>query len=49
MARRAETEGLGFGNFLPRGYAPKGPTPVLVLSPAKRERINLISAVTHQA
>lgn len=32
----------------PRGYAPKGQTPVLVLSQAKRERINLISAITHQ-
>lgn len=32
----------------PRGYAPKGQTPVLVLSQAKRERINLISAVTNQ-
>lgn len=29
----------------PRGYAPKGKTPVLVLSQAKRERINLISAI----
>ena len=26
----------------PRGYAPKGKTPVLVRSQAKRERINLI-------
>lgn len=32
----------------PRGYAPKGKTPVLVLSQSKRERINLISAVTNQ-
>src|SRR5512144_819493 len=32
----------------PRGYAPKGTTPVLVLSQAKRERINLISAITNQ-
>jgi hypothetical protein len=32
----------------PRGYAPKGKTPVLVRSQAKRERINLISAITHQ-
>lgn len=32
----------------PRGYAPKGKTPVLVLSQAKRERINLISAITNQ-
>jgi len=32
----------------PRGYAPKGQTPVHVLSQSKRERINLISAVTNQ-
>lgn len=32
----------------PRGYAPKGKTPVLVLSQSKRERINLISAITSQ-
>lgn len=32
----------------PRGYAPKGQTPVLVLSQSKRERINLISAITNQ-
>lgn len=32
----------------PRGYAPKGRTPVLVLSQSKRERINLISAITNQ-
>ncbi|MFW9606095.1 MAG: IS630 family transposase [Pseudomonas sp.] len=32
----------------PRGYAPKGQTPVLVLSQSKRARINLISAITNQ-
>lgn len=32
----------------PRGYAPKGKTPVLVLSQAKRERVNLISSITNQ-
>jgi transposase len=32
----------------PRGYAPKRKTPVLVLSQSKRERINLISAVTNR-
>jgi transposase len=32
----------------PRGYAPRGKTPVLVLSQSKRERINLISAVTNR-
>lgn len=32
----------------PRGYAPKGKTPVLVLSQSKRERVNLISSITNQ-
>lgn len=32
----------------PRGYAPKGKTPILVLSQAKRERLNLISAITNR-
>ncbi len=32
----------------PRGYAPKGQTPVLVLSHAKRERVNLASTITNQ-
>lgn len=32
----------------PSGYAPKGQPPVLVLSQSKRERINLISAITNQ-
>lgn len=32
----------------PRGYAPKGQAPVLVLAQSKRERINLISSVTNQ-
>lgn len=32
----------------PRGYAPKGKTPVLALSQSKRSRINLISAITNQ-
>lgn len=31
-----------------RGYAPKNKTPVMVLSQAKRERINLISVITNQ-
>jgi len=31
----------------PRGYAPKGKTPVLVFSQAKCEPINLISAISH--
>jgi len=32
----------------PRGYAPKGQTPVLVLSQSKRHRTNLISSITNQ-
>lgn len=32
----------------PRGYAPKGQTPVLVLSQSKRERVNLISSISNQ-
>ncbi len=32
----------------PRGYAPRGKTPVLVLSQSKREQINLISAITNR-
>ncbi len=32
----------------PRGYAPRGKTPVLVLSQAKRERINLLAAITNR-
>lgn len=58
MAARAKAEGaeICWGDetavssveHYPRGYARKGQTPVLVLSQAKRERINLISAITHQ-
>ena len=32
----------------PRGYAPKGKTPVITLSQANRERVNMISSVTNQ-
>jgi len=32
----------------PRGYAPKGKTPVLVLSQANRHRTNLISSISNQ-
>lgn len=32
----------------PRGYAPKGKTPVLVLSQSKRQRVNIISAISNQ-
>jgi transposase len=58
IAARAKSEGaeIYWGDetavssveHYPRGYAPKGQTPVLVLSQSKRERINLISAVTNR-
>lgn len=32
----------------PRGYAPKGQTPILRLSQSKRERINMVSSITNQ-
>jgi transposase len=58
IARRAQEEGaeICWGDetavssveHYPRGYAPRGKTPVLVLSQARRERINLISAITNQ-
>lgn len=40
--------GVSSVEHYPRGYAPKGRTPVLVLSQRKRERINLISAISNQ-
>lgn len=58
IAARAKTEGaqIHWGDETgissvehhPRGYAPKGKTPVLVLSQSKRQRVNLISSVTNQ-
>jgi transposase len=58
IAARAKAEGarIHWGDetavssveHYPRGYAPRGQTPVLVLAQSKRERINLISAVTNQ-
>lgn len=58
IAARAKSEGaeIHWGDetgvssveHYPRGYAPKGKTPVLVLSQAKRERVNLISSVSNQ-
>ncbi len=58
IAERAKTEGaeIQWGDetavssveHYPRGYAPKGETPVLVLSQAKRERVNLISSISNQ-
>ena len=40
--------GVSSQEHYPRGYAPKGQTPVLVLSQAKRERVNMISSITNQ-
>lgn len=58
IAERAKAEGaeIYWGDetgvssveHYPRGYAPKGKTPVLVLSQSKRERVNLISAVNNR-
>lgn len=58
IAERAKAEGaeIQWGDetavssveHYPRGYAPKGQTPVLVLSQSKRERVNLISSISNQ-
>jgi transposase len=40
--------GVSSQEHYPRGYAPKGRTPVLELSYSQRERINMISSVTNQ-
>ena len=58
IAERAKAEGVeiywgdetGVSSVehYPRGYAPKGKTPVLVLSQSRRERVNLISAVNNR-
>ncbi len=40
--------GISSQEHYPRGYAPKGQTPVLVLSHAKRERVNMVSTITNQ-
>lgn len=58
LAARAKTEGgeIYWGDetaassveHYPRGYAPKGKTPVLVLSQSKRQRVNIISAISNQ-
>lgn len=58
LAARAKAEGgeIYWGDetaassveHYPRGYAPKGKTPVLVLSQSKRQRVNIISAISNQ-
>ena len=40
--------GLSSMEHYPRGYAPKGQTPVITLSQSKRERVNMISSITNQ-
>ena len=40
--------GLSNVEHYPRGYAPKGKTPVLTLSQSIRERVNMISSITNQ-
>ncbi len=40
--------GLSSLEHYPRGYSPKGQTPVLILSQSKRERVNMISSITNQ-
>jgi transposase len=58
IAARAKAEGgeIHWGDetaassveHYPRGYAPKGQTPVMVLSQCHRHRVNVISAITNQ-
>lgn len=40
--------GISSIEHYPRGYAPKGKTPVITLSQSKRERVNMISSITNQ-
>ena len=40
--------GISSLEHYPRGYAPKGQTPTLILSQSKRERVNMISSITNQ-
>ena len=40
--------GISSQEHYPRGYAPKGKTPTLILSYSQRERINMISSITNQ-
>jgi transposase len=40
--------GVSSDEHYARGYAPKGKTPILVISRSKRVRVNLISTVTNQ-
>ncbi len=40
--------GVSSAEHHPRGYAPRGQTPVFISSKAKRTRVNLISTVTNQ-
>lgn len=40
--------GVSSHEHYPRGYAPKGQTPVITLAHSKRERVNMISTITSQ-
>jgi len=44
----ADETGVSSLEHYPRGYAPKGKTPVLILANASRERVNMISSITNQ-
>ncbi len=44
----ADETGISSVEHYPRGYTPKGKTPVLTLSQAARERVNMISSITNQ-
>ncbi len=44
----ADETGISSLEHYPGGYAPKGKTPVLTLSNASRERVNMISSITNQ-
>lgn len=40
--------GVSSMEHYPRGYAPKGKTPVITLAYSQRERVNMISSITNQ-
>lgn len=44
----ADETGISSIEHYPRGYAPIGKTPIITLSHAARERVNMISSITNQ-
>ena len=44
----ADETGISSIEHYPRGYAPIGKTPVITLSHAARERVNMISSINNQ-